>query len=534
MPTAMAVDELGELHRRYVDLSQRFRAAWVFHQFLQSLGKLSGGEVAPPLAGPFQELYADLKDCSRELDAPSAGTLGARLLAIDRELAGLTAALRSEDTRWPPGALRRFFRRYKNYDGKILVQLVRFYLHSEPPDTWSADRKDKVDFLLTRLEEEERGDSLERRDEMLAGLWQAAGAPRVPEEQLDGVLRALADIRGELAEVSSLDSLEEREALRTYRDFKHSLGGLFFQPRILGEVLTTNLAFRDVVAQLYAREETRIADEYRQVLDLGREGGMPAELDDELSRFHQEVEVFERNLERDELRLEELARLRRRVRSLVPRLVRADEPGSEVVDDTHPFDVAPLSAGSLAAGLLDHGPVSHDGGGAAARALLDVPYRRLLDALGNVTLGLSSRAVVHSTDLFPFRLVPREVIAYRRLLASEVGESAGDAADVERFLLEAAALRSALAEAAESARADEDRLDGDADEPRVDGADLARLRLLTALGDAFLRRFDHLERQALLAGRPDEARTLAYLRVRLIRPWSDLWLLAWDGLGEAE
>jgi hypothetical protein len=551
MPTAMAVDELGELHRRYVDLSQRFRAAWVFHQFLQSLGKLSGGEVAPPLAGPFQELYADLKDCSRELDAPSAGTLGPRLLAIDRELAGLTAALRSEDTRWPPGALRRFFRRYKNYDGKILVQLVRFYLHSEPPDTWSADRKDKVDFLLTRLEEEERGDTLERRDEMLAGLWQAAGAPRVPEEQLDGVLRALADIRAELAEVSSLDSLEEREALRTYRDFKHSLGGLFFQPRILGEVLTTNLAFRDVVAQLYAREETRIAEEYRQVLDLGRGGGGSVELDDELTSFQQEVEGFERNLERDELRLEELAQLRRRVRSLVPRLVRVDEPGAESGDDTHPFDAVPLtaaplpagplpagplpagplSAGPLTAGALDHGPAAHDGDGAAARALLDAPYRRLLDALGNVTLGLSSQAVVHSTDLFSFGLVSREVTAYRRLLASEGGrDAAGDGAELERFLLEAAALRSALAEAAETARTAEDLFDGDAGEALPGAADLTRLRRLAALGDAFLRRFDHLERQALLAGRPDEARTLAYLRVRLTRPWSDLWLLAWDDL----
>lgn len=524
MPTAMAVDDLGELHRRYVDLSQRFRAAWVFHQFLQSLGKLSGGEVAPPLAGPFQELYADLKDCSRELDAPSAGTLGARLLAIDRELAGLTAALRSEDTRWPPGALRRFFRRYKNYDGKILVQLVRFYLHSEPPDTWSADRKDKVDFLLTRLEEEERGDTLERRDEMLAGLWQAAGAPRVPEEQLDGVLRALADIRAELAGVSSLDSLEECEALRTYRQFKHSLGGLFFQPRILGEVLTTNLAFRDVVAQLYAREETRIAGEYRQVLDLGRESAVPADLDDELLRFHQEVEVFERNLERDELRLEELARLRRRVRSLVPRLVRADETGAESAEETNPFADDVLAAGAFPAATE---PLPRDGDGAAASELLAAPYRRLLDALGSVTLGQPAHAVVHSTDLYPFRLAPREVTAYRRLLgphgsAEAVGE--GEAAAVERFLLEAAALRVALGEEAEAARADGDRF-------AASDPDRTRLRRLAALGDAFLRRFEHLEREALLADRPDEARTFAYLRVRLTAPWSEAWLLAWDDLG---
>ncbi|HEX6202358.1 MAG TPA: hypothetical protein VF100_05085 [Thermoanaerobaculia bacterium] len=521
MPAATAVEDLGELHRRYVDLSQRFRAAWVFHQFLQSLGKLSGGEGPPPLAGPFQELYADLKDCSQELNATGSGRLGPRLDAVDHELGELTAALRAEDTRWPPGALRRFFRRYKNYDGKILVQLVRFYLDSEPADSWGADRKDKVDFLVTRLEEEGGGGGLERRDERLAGLWRAAGAPAVPEEQVAGVLRALADIRGELAAVTSLDSLDEREALRTYRDFKHSLGALFFEPRVLAEVLVTNLAFRDVVAQLYAREEKRITEEYQRVLDLGREGAVPEDLDDELSRFHQEVERFERNLERDELRLEELARLRRRVRTLVPRLVRPEAAAG---------DAGQAGAGQAPRddlGLFQEAFVAATAEDAPAEDLLAAPYRRLLDALGGVTLGIPAESIVHSADLFPFQLVGREVTAYRRLLGGRGeggagdGEAGGEAAGVERFLLEAAALRVALGDEADRARS----LEG-----HVEGFDRARLRRLAALGDAFLRRFEHLERDALLAGRPDEARALAYLRVRLTQPWSEAWLLAWDDL----
>lgn len=533
MTATGAVEELGDLHRRYVDLSQRFRAAWVFHQFLQSLAKLTGGEGSAPLAGPFQELYADLKDCSHELGSTGSGKLGPRLDAVDRELAGLTAALRAEDTRWPPGALRRFFRRYKNYDGKILVQLVRFYLVSEPPDEWGADRKDKVDFLVTRLEEEERGGGLERRDEVLAGLWQSAGAPRVREEQVEGVLRALADIRTELGEVDSLDELEEREALRTYRDFKHSLGSLFFEPRVLAGLLVTNLAFRDVVAQLYAREETRIAEEYQRVLDLGRDGGVAGELDDELTRFHQEVERFERNLERDELRLDELSRLRQRVRALVPRLARpagvaGEESAAEPAEGAPPVladDDLDLFAGAFAA-------VTAPADGAAAPAadppldpLVAEPYRRLLDALGSVTLGIPAEAVVHSADLFGFQLVGREVTAFRRLLGEGRGEAGaadgGGGEEVERFLLEAAALRVALAEAAETARS----IAG-----RVEGSDLPTLRRLAALGDAALGRYAHLEREACLAGRAADARILAYLRVRLARPWSELWLVAWDDL----
>lgn len=502
----MAVEELGELHHRYVDVSQRFRAAWVFHQFLQSLGKLSGREGPPPLAGPFQELYADLKECAQELSATSAGRLGPRLAAVDRELAGLTATLRAEDTRWPPGDLRRFFRRYKNYDGKVLVQLVRFYLLAEPPDAWSEDRKDKVDFLATRLEEEERGNGLERADDLFAGLWQALGAPRVPEERVDGVLRALADIRGELASVGSLDDLDRREALRTYREFKHSLGALFFEPRVLSSVLATNLAFRDVVAALYAREEKRITEEYQRVLDLGRDGEVPADLDGELDRFHQEVERFERNLERDELRLDELARLRRRVRALVPRLTPAE--ADETVEQP------------AARATTNGGPSPPEPALPPPSDLLAEPYRRLLEALGSVTLGTPAEAIVHSADLFPFQLEAREVTAYRRLLETPGGPEGvgggGDAA-VERFLLEAAALRVALADEAQAAGSSEGR---------VEGVDRARLARLAALADTYLRRFGHHEEQALLAARTADARAFAYLRVRLTQPWSEVWLLA--------
>jgi hypothetical protein len=510
-----AAEDLGELHHRYVDLSQRFRAAWVFHQFLQSLAKLSGTEGAPLLAGPFQELYADLKECAQALSATDSGRLATQLTAIDRELAGLTATLSGDDTRWVPGDLRRFFRRYKNYDGKVLVQLVRFYLHAEPVAEWSADRKDKVDFLVTRLEEEERGGGVDRRDELLASLWHSAGSPEVPDERIDAVLRALTDIRDELAEVTSLEDLDEREALRTYREFKHSLEAVFFEPRVLSSLLATNLAFRDVVAQLYAREERRITEEYQRVLDLGREGEMSADLDGDLAHFHQEVERFERNLERDELRLDELSRLRRRVRALSPRLVVEEEAGSAEAATTTATAFSEVVAPGLPEDLADDD-----------EDLLDAPYRRLIDVLGSVTLGSPAETIVHSADLFPFQLEAREVVAYRRLHGFEEGGAAGHEADAaERFLLEAAALRVLLADEVEAARSIEGT---------VAGVDRARLRRLAALGDAFRRRFEHFESEALLADRAGDARTLAFLRVRLTQPWCDLWLFAHDGVRRAD
>ena len=41
----------------------------------------------------------------------------------------------------------------KNYDEKILSQLVKFYLYAQRGGPWPTDRLDKIDFLLARLSE---------------------------------------------------------------------------------------------------------------------------------------------------------------------------------------------------------------------------------------------------------------------------------------------------------------------------------------------------------------------------------------------
>ncbi|HSN87353.1 MAG TPA: hypothetical protein VL025_11380, partial [Thermoanaerobaculia bacterium] len=63
------VQELGALHRRYADISNRFRAGWTFHQFLQSLGKSLLQRSEDPYSTDFQDLYASLKEISQSLNA---------------------------------------------------------------------------------------------------------------------------------------------------------------------------------------------------------------------------------------------------------------------------------------------------------------------------------------------------------------------------------------------------------------------------------------------------------------------------------
>ncbi len=522
----MSVEQLSDLHRRYVDLSQQFRAAWVFHQFLKSRAKLSGQEEpSSPLLARFQDHYGELKDCSKSLNATEVDSLRGRFDALERGIGEILAALLAEDSKVPPGELRRFFQKYRNYEAKILVQLVRFYLYACGEDDWSADRRDKVDFLVTHVGEEERGTpgstgrpAQQRLEEILGGFWSLVGAPEQPEEKVAGLRRAVEDIRAELATVESLDDLDRRESLGAYRDFKHSLGMLFFEPSILLAIVDCNLAFREVVRRLYEREEQRIVSEYRQIFDLERGVHPDVDLDRELERFRSQVEEFEQRLQRDDLRLDELAQLRERVRDLVPRLGSAAAAESLLGDaDDEPDGREVEPAAGTPVREPDRDP------------LTGASYRRLIDALGSVSLGSPARAVVHTADLFPFRLEAREVVAYRRLLeagAAAAGEARAENPGLERFLLEAAALRVCLGEAAETARSLLDQGDGEVASER--------LRRLAALGDEYVRRFEHLMGEELLAGRPEEAQVLALLRVRLVRDWSDVWLLAHEDLRRAD
>jgi len=134
------VQDLGVLHRRYADLSHRFRAGWTFHQFLQSLGKSILLQTEDKYSSEFQNLYTSLKEVSQSLNASESERMKGRLDTIDRRLTELMATLDEEDTRLPPDLIRQFFRRVKTYDEKILTQLVKFYIYIQRGGPWPPDR----------------------------------------------------------------------------------------------------------------------------------------------------------------------------------------------------------------------------------------------------------------------------------------------------------------------------------------------------------------------------------------------------------
>ncbi len=514
------VQELGVLHRRYADTSHRFRAAWTFHQFLQSLGKTGQQQITDAHSVEFQNLYAELKEISQNLSTSDSDRQKVRLEAVERRLEQLIDELDEEDGRVAPYYLRQFFRRVKSYDEKILTQLVKFYLYTQHGEIWPTDRLDKVDFLLARMSEEEDDRTGEPRlrdhrrlGEIFHGLWAMVGAPMPEGEFLAAKRREIEGLRQEVVACENLDALNETRIIPRYRELKHDLGNLFLEPSLLLSIQETNLVLKSRIQGLYGKEERRIVAEYQRVFELEREVPVDRELDQELMQFRQEIERFEAQLQSQELKLEDLATIRARVRELLPRLAAA---GGRSLASTERRTPA-AEEGQYVAAAAD---AERDSPLTAQEDLLGEYYRRLVEALRGVDPEQPPERVVVLQEVFPLRIEPREVIAYRRLY----GRATCDR-ELEQFLLEAAALRMRINEEAQE-------ISSILDETSVTGDSIvyARARWTARTADAYLWRFHHVLDESVLAGSVTEGRHLQLLRMRLMRDYSGLWLLAYKPL----
>jgi hypothetical protein len=515
------VQELSVLHRRYADISHRFRAGWTFHQFLQSLAKTLLQRVEDPHSTDFQNLYTGLKEISQSLNASESERIRHRLEAIDRQLSELIAALDAEDTKVTPDLLRQFFRRVKNYDEKILTQLVKFYLYTHPGGSWPTDRLDKTDFLLARLSEEvdERTGELVLRDhrrlsEIFQGLWAQLGEASPSDQTVEEHRSAIDGLRHEINGVESLDQLNEAGLIRNYRDLKHGMGNLYFHPELLLAIQETNLAFKGRIQRLYRQEEQRIVAEYQRVFELEREVPFDSQLDRELAEFREEIERFEKQLQREEFRLGDIAQIRQKVRQLLPRLTAGRPPAA--------------ARASVSRVAQDSGELALSRAAAAAESplqtqeeLLGEHYRRLVDTLREVNPpDLAPERVVLKPEVFALRIEPREVEAYRRIFGRQECDR-----ELEQFLLESAALRVRINEEAHEIASllDETSVTGDS-------VVFARARLTCRAADSFIWRFHHVLSELMMAGDLTEGRQVQLLRMRLMRDYSGLWLLAFKPL----
>ena len=123
-------------------------------------------------------------------------------------------------------------------------------------------------------------------------------------------------------------------------------------------------------------------------------------------------------------------------------------------------------------------------------------------------------------EVFALRVEVREVEAYRRIFGKKDCDR-----ELEQFLLESAALRLRINEEAQEIASllDETSVTGDS-------VVFARARLTARIADAYLWRFNHVLSELMLTGSLPECRQVQLLRMRLMRDYSGLWLLAFKPL----
>lgn len=490
------------LHRRYTQLASRFKASWTFHQFLQGVQKFFVEADVGRYPNDFQEIHTLLKSVGDRLAGQLDQDVVGYLDQAERKLDQMSALLLAADTRVSPALMRQFFERVRNFDDQILAQMVRFYIDSAVEDGLIGDRLDKVDFLLTKLGEEPlpTGEMIlrdrTRLREIFQGLWSAFSELTSDPGFLEEQKREFAEIRRGLGNLPDLEQLTASQIVQRAREAKQRLGRFLVHPELGPAVIETNLAIKNKVRQHYHLEEQRILAESQRIFELESKVPIDRELNEELSAFRRSYEEFEKKQRRANVKLEDIAFLRRQVEGLIPRLLRPDPaPG-----------VVPRSSGAHPVPNLEIAPHPEP-----IRAFL----RQIVEGLGGTDSHALPKVVALDREVYHLRLEPREVVAYRRLYVAREGDPAK-----EGFLLEAAALRLRMnQEAAEITEL--------LDESAVtrEAPVFVRARQSTRLADEYVQRFGHLITDAVQDGNSSEAQQLQLLRMRLIRDYSGLWLL---------
>ncbi len=495
----MAVQDLNRVHRRYIHVSNGFKSAWTFHQFIQGLRKLFVEDGPPDYPADFQAVYSDLKEVSQNLSEQTTELASRQLDDVERGLAPLVQALLAADKEVSPGLLRRFFQRVKNYDDNILSQLVKFYLYFRDSGGWESDRLDKADYLTTKVSEEylEEREIFVLRDrthvrEVTQGFWAALAAEEIDDTEAEALGAELETFRGEMSTVDSIDDLHQKNLVQRYRDFKHRLGDTFFHPKVMPAIVETNLVLKNQTQQLYHRDEQRIIAEYQQVFELERDVPVDVQLKEELDQFREAVDRFEERLQKENVRLEELANLREKVRELMPKL--------------QPEMPEMLPAPEKAAG---EPMVSADD------AYVAEPYAAIFAALDDTDSMTDPKRIALQPEVFGLRLEAREVVAYRRLSSRSDCDRG-----LEEFLLRAAALRVRMDNEVEEIK-------GILDDTAItrEAPVFAVARASVRRADLVLRRFEHLMEQTVLGGETAGGQELQVLKMRMMRTYAGLWLM---------
>ncbi|HYC88887.1 MAG TPA: hypothetical protein VEO54_06720 [Thermoanaerobaculia bacterium] len=505
------VVELGALHARYVRVADRFKAVWTYHQFASgAFRNLLGSTV--PYTIEFERLYDSIKHVSSMLNAAQTATAAQALDRLETTIDRVAHTLLEADDRIAASVLRRFFEKLKRQDDDIIQFLIKFYCYA---DAVEADRRDKLDFLFTRLGEDYapmRGEyvqreSLQLRQRVIAlvSLLRLAEAPR---EEVIRIIRAIRTMRDDIASAERFDDLVERNLVRNARAFKHRVGDLYFHPDVLMAVIELNIDAKNRYLRLYAPEEQRLIEETEKLVAHG--SALERNFDglaEELERFRVQKERFDAARAESNVKSDMVARLKASMQSILAQLDRGLEEEVELV-------------GPLPESFFDETRQTEEVTERFGRnePLLDF-LQRIAGGIAMVDISVEPEEVVQLPCARELRLEAWEAAAYQKLFDRRAAEAEEDNEELWLLYLRAAALRIKVDE--EATILATAMAAGVRPEPEL----LARAKKSLDLSKELDEQFGDLLQEAVYYSNRRILHQLYRSRFRLLRGFSGLWLI---------
>ncbi|MBW3565256.1 MAG: hypothetical protein KY459_11065 [Acidobacteria bacterium] len=503
----MSVEEISGLHNRFVQLSDRFKSLWTFHQFAQSVFR-NVLERPLPYKIDFQSVWEPIRHTQTQIGTADPEKVSDRLQSGATDLANIAKQLLVADELLTTSVMRRFFEKLGSRDEMILVHLIRFYLAS--PESLEGDRRDKFDFLVTRLGEayvDDQGGIGVRDSLNLRERFQAIGSSfegKLPgQERLLEIIRELKVIREQVEQASRFENLTDSDLIGKLRMLKHECGNALFHPDVMLAAVNANVAMKKRFSELYQIEEQEILNNIQRVIDnedslrdgFAREDDAIAELE----RFRKFKQDFDESRSRSNLKTESIMRMKQ---SLY-RLLGQDRKASEETD------VSPVIEKVEERVSLER----IFGSDAVLQPYLEkistalTPWKNRLGPANDL-----AREVV--VDL---RLEPWEIAAFFHLYREEGGQTA-DERERDLLYVRAAALRMRINEDA-GKMLKIMKTQGAASE------DLGGIRETLGAAETTDSAFGAIMNGAQAQWGPEGVRRLHRSRLRLFREFSGLWLI---------
>ena len=514
----MSVADTGALHARYVRLTDRFKSVWTFHQFASAVFKNFGrGEVLYKI--DFQAIHDRIKRVSPLI---TPGQAAAAVTGLDMSEAALDRAagtmLRSDDE-ITPSVARRFFERLKRQDEQVVQNLIKFYLYADAVD---GDRRDKIDFLFTRIGEDfmaERGEywsreSLEFREKIIA-LVSILKLPEADPDEVIRLIRAARTLRDEIQSAEAFEELTDRHLLKNARTFKHRLGDLYFHPDILMSIVELNVGTKNRFLKLYHDEERRIIEDSQKLLDHGPAiernfGETNPGLLEEIARFRDYKAAFDQSRADSNVKHDVITQLKQSMTNILAQLDRGLAVDEDDQDDP-----------DLPRALIDDAEQRQQVADAFGNdSHLTRELLRLARAIDAVPSDLIPEEAVDLPSIRELRLEPWEISSWQKLFGRRSPDGGED--DTEELwsvFLRGAALRLKIDEEATNLAASRTAglpADSELLERARQSLDLSKE--LDALFNGFLH-------EAVYESSGRVLHQLYRSRFRLLRGFSGLWLI---------